>query len=154
VAARNETPVVLMHSQGDPSTMQKDPRYGDVLLEVYDYLDARIAACEDAGIPRDRIMVDPGIGFGKTYEHNLELIRGLSLFHGLGCPILLGVSRKSTIGRLSGGVEAGERLPGSLAVGLWGLSQGVQALRVHDVHETRLAVDAWFALSGTGDGQP
>ncbi|HEU0221500.1 MAG TPA: dihydropteroate synthase [Paracoccaceae bacterium] len=140
-------PVILMHAQGDPKTMQADPRYEDVLLDVYDWLEARIAACEAAGIPRARLMVDPGIGFGKTLAHNLALIRGLSLFHGLGCPVLLGVSRKGFIGALTGVREAGQRLGGSVAAGLAGLDQGAQILRVHDVGVTKQAIDVWLALN-------
>jgi len=100
VVARSGCPVVLMHHQGTPETMQKDPRYGDVLIEVYDWLETRIAAAEAAGVPRDRMLIDPGIGFGKTMAHSLALLNGLSLFHGLGCPIVLGASRKRIIGAL------------------------------------------------------
>jgi dihydropteroate synthase len=139
--------VCLMHAQGDPRTMQENPRYGDVLLDVYDFLELRIAAAEDAGIDRVRIVVDPGIGFGKTLEHNLALIRRLSLFHGLGCAVMLGVSRKRFIGRLSRVEEAARRAPGSVAAGLAGLAQGVQILRVHDVAETRQALDVWRAIA-------
>ena len=139
--------VCLMHAQGDPRTMQENPRYGDVLLDVYDFLELRIAAAEDAGIDRVRIVVDPGIGFGKTLEHNLALIRRLSLFHGLGCAVMLGVSRKRFIGTLSGVSEAGQRAPGSIAAGLAGLAQGAQILRVHDVAETRQALDVWRAIA-------
>jgi dihydropteroate synthase len=135
-------PVVLMHAQGDPRTMQDDPRYDDVVLDVYDWLGARIEACERAGIPRSRLIVDPGIGFGKTLAHNLALLGALSLFHGLGCPILLGASRKSFIGRLTG-AGANDRLPGSLAAALLAVAQGVQILRVHDVAATRQALAVW-----------
>ncbi|HWE15717.1 MAG TPA: dihydropteroate synthase [Hyphomicrobiaceae bacterium] len=142
VAAEAGLPVVLMHAQGDPRTMQLDPRYDDVVLDVYDWLDARIAACEDAGIARDRLIVDPGIGFGKTLAHNLALLGSLSVFHGLGCPILLGASRKSFIGKLSG-AAADQRAPGSVAAALLGAAQGVQILRVHDVAATRQALTVW-----------
>jgi dihydropteroate synthase len=155
VAARTGAPVILMHAQGTPATMQRAPRYDDVLLDVYDWLAARIAAAEAAGIARDRLMVDPGIGFGKTLEHNLALIRGLSLFHGLGCPILLGASRKRFIGTIGGQEVAEQRMPGSLAVALAGAAQGVQLLRVHDVGETRQALALWQAITTsnqTGDG--
>ncbi|MEM0944702.1 MAG: dihydropteroate synthase, partial [Pseudomonadota bacterium] len=138
----------LMHAQGDPRTMQANPRYGDVLLDVYDFLEAQVTAAEVAGIERSRIIVDPGIGFGKTLAHNMALIRGLSLFHALGCPVLLGASRKRFIGTLSGEVEASRRAPGSIAVGLWGLGQGVQMLRVHDVSETVQALKVWVAIGG------
>ena len=144
--ARDASAICLMHAQGDPQTMQDAPHYDDVLLDVYDFLEYRIAACEMAGIARDRIVVDPGIGFGKTLAHNLALLRGLSLFHGLGCPVMLGVSRKGTIGQLSGQPEAAKRAPGSIAAGLAGLEQGVQILRVHDVAETVQAVRVWAAL--------
>ena len=145
VAAESGLPVVLMHAQGDPRTMQIDPRYDDVVLDVYDWLEARIAACEAAGIARDRIVVDPGIGFGKTRDHNLALIGSLGILHGLGCPILLGASRKSFVGRLSGGAPAAGRMPGSVAAALLGAAQGVQVLRVHDVAATRQALAVWEA---------
>ncbi|MEM9369584.1 MAG: dihydropteroate synthase [Pseudomonadota bacterium] len=136
----------LMHALGDPRTMQNDPRYDHVLLDVYDFLEQRAAAAEAAGIPRDRILVDPGIGFGKTLEHNLTLMRGLGLFHGLGCPILLGASRKRFIGTISGEPVADRRAPGSVAAALWGAGQGVQMIRVHDVAETSQALRVWEAL--------
>lgn len=143
-----QAPVCLMHAQGTPQTMQADPQYEDVLLDVYDFLAAKVAEAEAAGIPRDRIMVDPGIGFGKTLDHNLTLIRGLSLFHGLGCPILLGVSRKKFIGTLGGEADAARRAPGSVAVALAGVAQGAQVLRVHDVWETRQAMTLWRSVTG------
>jgi dihydropteroate synthase len=142
-AAQMGLPVVLMHARGDPRTMQNDPRYDDVVLDVYDWLEARISACEAAGIPRARLIVDPGIGFGKTLAHNLALLASLSIFHGLGCPILLGASRKSFIGRLAGGAAPDQRIPGSLAAALVGVAQGVQILRVHDVAATRQALAVW-----------
>ncbi|MBL4750805.1 MAG: dihydropteroate synthase [Amylibacter sp.] len=138
--------VCLMHSPSDPKTMQNDPIYANVLLDIYDHLEQRVAACIDAGLPKDRIIVDPGIGFGKTLDHNLQLIRGLSLFHGLGCPVLLGVSRKRFIGTLGDAQEPADRVPGSLAIGLEGLRQGVQFLRVHDVWQTRQAINLWKTI--------
>lgn len=146
VAAASDAPVILMHAQGDPRTMQAAPRYDDCLLDVYDWLAARIAACESAGIARARIVADPGIGFGKTLAHNLELLAGLTLLHGLGVPLLLGASRKSFIGRLTGEKSAGARVPGSIAAALAGATQGVQILRVHDVAETRQALTVWEAM--------
>lgn len=151
VVARAGVPVVLMHARGTPATMQDDPVYDDVLLDVYDFLAARIAAAEAAGIARERIVVDPGIGFGKTVAHNLALIRGLALFHGLGCPILLGASRKRFIGVVGGEAQADRRVAGSLAVALTGVGQGAQILRVHDVNETRQALALWQAIT-LGDG--
>ena len=146
VAAAASGPVVLMHSRGEPATMQQDPTYDDVLLDVFDALAGRIAACEAAGIDRARLIVDPGIGFAKSLRHNLDLIDGLSLFHSLGCPLLLGVSRKTFIGALSRGEPPDGRLAGSLAAALAGLDRGGQVLRVHDVAETRQAVAVWQGL--------
>jgi dihydropteroate synthase len=146
-ASETGLPVVLMHAQGDPRTMQDDPRYDDVVLDVYDWLGARIDACERAGIARSRLIVDPGIGFGKTLAHNLALLGALSIFHGLGCAVMLGASRKSFIGRLTGaGVD--DRLPGSLAAALLAVAQGVQILRVHDVAATRQALAVWDGAHG------
>ncbi len=146
VAAASSAPIVLMHAQGDPRTMQAAPRYDDCLLDVYDWLAARIAACEAAGIARARLAVDPGIGFGKTLDHNLELMAGLSMFHGLGAPVLLGASRKRFIGALTGVKAAHERVAGSIAAALQGAAQGAQILRVHDVAETRQALAVWEAM--------
>ena len=145
VAARG-APVVFMHHQGDPGTMQQDPRYGDVLIEVYDWLEARIEAAVAAGIDRARILIDPGIGFGKTLRHNLAILNGLSLFHGLGCPIVLGASRKRLIGALSNEAPVEARLGGSVAVALLGAAQGVQLVRVHDAFETVQALRVWRGL--------
>lgn len=145
VAADTGLPVILMHAQGDPKTMQDDPAYGDVVLEVYDILKARIALCEEAGISRDRIIADPGIGFGKTFEHNLNLLQSISLFHGLGVPVMAGVSRKKFIGTLTGEAEPARRVSGSLGGALAAVSQGVQLLRVHDVKDTVHALAVWQA---------
>ena len=145
LVARAEVPVILMHSIATPATMQDDPVYDDVLLDVYDALAARLAEAEAAGIPRTRIAVDPGIGFGKTLAHNLALLARLSLFHSLGVPVLLGASRKRFIGTLSGEEDAARRMPGSLAVALAGVAQGIQMIRVHDVAETRAALTLWQA---------
>ncbi|MEE9453491.1 MAG: dihydropteroate synthase [Paracoccaceae bacterium] len=147
LAARHRVPVVLMHAAGDPKTMQDSPEYSDVLLDVYDYLVARIKVCIAAEIPRRNIIIDPGIGFGKTLTHNLALLRGISLFHTLGCPILLGASRKSLIGTLGHAPNPADRLPGSLAIALYALNQGVQMLRVHDIAETKQAIRLWAALN-------
>jgi dihydropteroate synthase len=145
-ASDHALPVCVMHAQGTPETMQADPTYEDVALDIYDWLGARVAALTALGIPHGAIIVDPGIGFGKTQAHNLRLLRTLSLFHGLGCPILLGASRKRFIGDLSRTPEARDRVPGSLAVALGAVAQGAQILRVHDVAETRAALDLWQAV--------
>jgi dihydropteroate synthase len=150
-AAATGLAVVLMHSAGEPRLMQHDPVYDHPALDVCDHLERRIAACEAAGISRARIAVDPGIGFGKTPAHNLRLIGWLALLHGLGCPVLIGVSRKSTIARVAGGMaeDPQARLPGSLALGHAALDQGAQVLRVHDVAETAQALALWQALGET-----
>ncbi|NVK15765.1 MAG: dihydropteroate synthase [Rhodobacteraceae bacterium] len=146
LAAQASVPVCIMHAQGDPATMQDDPQYGNVLLDVYDFLSDQIDRLEAIGVVREQIVVDPGIGFGKTQEHNLTLLRNLSLFHGLGCPVLLGVSRKKFIGTIGDAPRADARAPGSIAVGLAALAQGVQFLRVHDVAETVQALRLWQAV--------
>lgn len=148
VIARAGVPLCLMHAQGTPQTMQADPRYDDVLLDVYDHLAARIIHAESAGIPRDRIVIDPGIGFGKTTAHNIRLLPGMALFHALGCPILLGASRKGFIGVIGNAPDVADRLPGSLAVALHAVTQGVQIIRVHDTQSTRQAFDLQQALTG------
>jgi dihydropteroate synthase len=147
VVAGADCPVVLMHAQGTPQTMQADPRYDDVLLDVYDWLAARIDVAVAAGIKRERIAIDPGIGFGKTTAHNLALLQRLSLFHALGCPILLGASRKRFIGTIGQADDPQARMPGSVAVALAGIAQGVQMIRVHDVSETRQAMRVWMAVN-------
>ncbi|WP_419827993.1 dihydropteroate synthase [Sphingomonas sp.] len=139
-------PVVLMHHQGTPETMQKDPRYRDALLDVYDWLEARVEAAVAAGIARERLLIDPGIGFGKALRHNLQVLNGLSMLQGLGLPIVLGASRKRTVAALTGEVPVGQRLGGSLALALAGAHQGVQLLRVHDVFETVQALRVWRGL--------
>ncbi len=144
--------VCLMHTQGLPETMQDDPRYDDVLLDVYDALADRIARAEAAGIPRARIVVDPGIGFGKTQAHNLAILRRISLFHGLGVPVLLGVSRKRFIGAIGGAEAADARDPGTLAVTLAAVAQGIQIHRVHDVAGTRQGLSLWQAITNKETG--
>jgi dihydropteroate synthase len=146
VAAESGAPIVLMHAQGDPRTMQAAPSYDDCALDVYDWLAARIDACTAAGIDRGHLIADPGIGFGKTLDHNLELLAGLSLFHGLGVPVMLGASRKSFIGALTGVKVASDRVAGSVAAALHGAAQGAQILRVHDVAETRQALAVWESM--------
>ncbi|PIE13673.1 MAG: dihydropteroate synthase [Rhodobacterales bacterium] len=150
--AEHGLPVCVMHAQGDPETMHVNPRYDNVLLDVYDFLEAQLVMLGELGIPRSRIMLDPGIGFGKTIAHNLALLNGISLFHSLGCAILLGVSRKGFIREIGAAPVPAERAPGSIAVGLAALAQGVQILRVHDVKETRQALNLWQAVM-TGEYQ-
>jgi dihydropteroate synthase len=142
--ADTDCAVCLMHKKGEPATMQQDPSYADVVAEVRQYLATRIAACEIAGIERDRIVVDPGFGFGKTPAHNFRLLRELPAIAGLGLPVLAGWSRKSALGAATGR-PAGERLAGSLAAALLALQAGATILRVHDIKETRDVVAVWQA---------
>lgn len=146
VASASSVPVVLMHHQGAPETMQHDPRYEDVLVEVYEWLEDRITAATEAGIPRNRILIDVGFGFGKNVGHNLELMNNLAIFHSLGCPIVTGASRKRTIGALSGEAPVDQRLGGSIAFALKAVEQGAQVVRVHDVFETVQALKVWRGL--------
>ncbi len=153
LCAARGAPVCVIHAQGDPETMQENPHYENVLLDVYDFLNTQIGTLDDLGIPRTRIVADPGIGFGKTLEHNLALLARLSLFHGLGVPLLLGASRKGFIGTLSGASQPDQRMPGSLAVALAALKHGTQFVRVHDVSETSQAIALWRAsVAGSADG--
>jgi dihydropteroate synthase len=133
-------PVVLMHAQGDPRTMQLSPRYDDVALDVYDVLAGRIAACEAAGIPRSRIIADPGIGFGKTFRHNVDLLHQIALFHGLGVALLAGLSRKAFVGALTGEKVAANRGIGSAGGAVHAILNGVHIIRVHDVKSTVAAL--------------
>ena len=147
VAAELGCEVALMHMQGDPRTMQQDPRYDDVTQDVLAFMMERIAAAAEAGVLGERIWLDPGIGFGKRPEHNLGLMRRLDLFVETGFPVLLGVSRKRFIRSIDDtAVEADDRLGGSLAGALWGAAKRVAAVRVHDVRETVQALKVWAAI--------
>ena len=134
-----------MHIQGTPDTMQDDPAYHLASVDIYRWLEARVAACEAAGITRSRIAVDPGIGFGKTDAHNMEILDRAGMFHGLGCAVAIGVSRKSFIGRIAGVQAPKDRLPGTLAATSIAVSRGVQIHRVHDVGAVRQALEVWDA---------
>jgi dihydropteroate synthase len=146
VIVKYKAHICLMHSNGDPETMQIAPYYDNVLLDVYDSLSLRIVEAEKAGIPKSRIVIDPGIGFGKNIDHNLALLKRLSLFHSLGCKVLLGASRKKFIGLIGQEKIPSKRALGSVAVGLEALRQGVQVLRVHDIAEHHQAVALWSAM--------
>jgi len=151
VAAETGLPVILMHAQGDPKTMNNDPQYGDVVLDVFDFLESRISACEAAGIPRSKLVVDPGIGFGKHLPHNVAVMERLALYHALGVPLLLGASRKKLIDHISDVPDPEDRVPGSIAAALAGAAQGVQIVRVHDVAATRQALSVWQAVTAGSD---
>ncbi|MBI4031775.1 MAG: dihydropteroate synthase [Proteobacteria bacterium] len=145
-AAAAKVPVCLMHMQGDPQSMQKAPQYDDVVKDVFDFLNRRIAACEATGIDRSLVVADPGIGFGKTFEHNMEILRNIAQFRKLDVPILVGVSRKSVIGRITGEDDPARRAAGSVAAALWCLRQGASLFRVHDVAQTKQAFRVASAL--------
>ncbi|MFP5382992.1 MAG: dihydropteroate synthase [Gammaproteobacteria bacterium] len=144
-------PVCLMHMSGEPDTMQQDPYYDDVVAEVRDFLLQRVAACVAGGIPRARLVLDPGFGFGKTLEHNLALLRRLDELVGAGLPVLAGLSRKSMIGALLGGRPVGERLHGSVAAAMVAAMRGACILRVHDVGPTADALKVLAATARNGN---
>ncbi|MBI3419616.1 MAG: dihydropteroate synthase [Proteobacteria bacterium] len=139
IAKEAKVPVILMH-------MQAKTEYAEVAQDVFNYLKARIDACVAAGVPKEWLVIDPGIGFGKTPKQSAELLGKCALFHQLGVPVMIGASRKSFIGALAGAAQPDNRLPGSIAAALYAAQQGVQILRVHDVKETRQALKLWQAL--------
>ncbi|MCB1033466.1 MAG: dihydropteroate synthase [Acidobacteria bacterium] len=158
-AAEADCPLILMHSRGELRSMQKQIRFRDVLAEVREELDQGRERAASLGLDPAQVVLDPGIGFGKTYEQNLELVAGLDVFRELGSPLLLGTSRKSFIGRFSAGeglepLPPSERLPGSLATVAWAAAQGVEMVRVHDVAETVQFLNMWSALRTARGGTP
>lgn len=153
LCGERDVPVVLMHAKGLPADMQDNPQYGDVVDEVLAFLEERIAYAEGQGVRSERIITDPGIGFGKTEGHNLALLENLASFHDLGLPVLLGASRKRFIGAIGKAPEAKDRLGGSLAVALHGAAQGMHILRVHDTAETIQALRLFEAMNGVDQGE-
>lgn len=147
VAVDSQVPVMIMHMQGEPQTMQANPTYQDCVLDIYDYLSERIQTCVAAGIKMENICVDPGVGFGKTLDHNAQIMKYLDMYHGLGCNVLLGASRKSFIEKICPGVAAKDRLAGSLTAAIFGAQNKAQIVRVHDVAETCQALDVWATLN-------
>lgn len=152
-AAATGLPVCLMHMQGEPRTMQTAPQYDDVVADILNYLEHRLAHCEHAGMARGRLLVDPGFGFGKTLRHNLELLRGLQRFEALGVPVLVGISRKSMLGTLTGR-PVDERLAGSLAAAVLAAERGARVIRVHDVAATVDALKIWQAVTDVDAAAP
>jgi len=146
VVAKTQASVVLMHMQGTPDTMQDNPTYQDASTQVLNALRGRVEMCLRAGIAKHRIAVDPGIGFGKTVENNLQILQRLKIYKDLDLPVLLGVSRKSFIGAIAFEPDAQKRLPGSIAAALWAVEQGAHMLRVHDVTQTVQALNIWSAI--------
>ncbi len=149
-AAATGLPICLMHMRGDPATMQCAPSYTDVVSEVVDFLQGRIAVCEAQGIGRERLLLDPGFGFGKSVEHNLQLLQGLPMITALGFPVLVGLSRKSLIGKMIGR-DVAQRLPASLGLAVLAVERGAAIVRTHDVAATADAVAMWVALNELGD---
>lgn len=149
VAAGANVPIILMHSQGTPRTMQKNPSYTNVIEDIYAFFEERLEACKTARIEKKNLILDVGIGFGKTLEHNVLLLGNIKRFQDLGCPLLLGTSRKGFIGALSQNEPPESRQGGSLASALWGLSQGVQIFRVHDVAQTAQAFAVYRAIEAS-----
>lgn len=147
IVAKSQCPVILMHMVGTPETMQSKATYNDVVQEIYNYLKMRIDVCLNAGIKFENIMCDPGIGFGKTLDNNLDIIKNIDKFHDLNCPILLGASRKSFIEKICPNTPADQRMAGSIATALYAFEMGVQIFRVHDVAETAQAFAVWQRIS-------
>ena len=152
-AAELDAVVCLMHMQGEPRSMQEDPFYDDVVGEIHRFLSDRVLACQFAGIDKKRIVVDPGFGFGKTLAHNLELLANLERFAEI-APVLVGLSRKSMIGEVTGRKQADDRVAGSIAAALISVQRGASIVRVHDVAETRDVLAVWQGLSGLGPRKP
>ena len=146
VLKKSKTPFVIQHSQGTPEKMQKNPKYKNELLDIYDFFEQKIKFLRSMGIKHNNIMIDPGIGFGKNLKHNMNLIRSVSIFHTLGFPILLGLSRKRFIKDLSGKNDSKERLGGTVASSMYTIMQGVQVLRIHDVNELRQSIKVFKEL--------
>jgi dihydropteroate synthase len=147
--AGSDAGICLMHMQGEPRTMQANPEYGDVVDEVCDFLAARIAACEQAGIARERLLIDPGFGFGKTVGHNYTLLRELRRIAGLGVPLLAGLSRKSMLGAVTGRDNGAARMPASVAAAVLAAERGASVIRVHDVAATKDALAVLLAMEGS-----
>ena len=145
--SKYKLPVCVMHMKGSPENMQNNPKYKNILIDVFDFLENQIGVLVQAGISRDHIIADVGIGFGKNKGHNLTLIKNISLFHGLGVPLLLGVSRKSIISNVARVEKMSDRVHGSISLAISALGQGVQLFRVHDVAETKQAFDLWVAVN-------
>jgi dihydropteroate synthase len=143
VVKNSNKTIILNHSQGIPENMQDNPIYNNVLLDIYDYFEKKIKFLKENGIKDEQIIIDPGIGFGKTLDHNLQIISKISLFHSLGYPVMIGASRKSFIGKIMGEKDTPQRLGGSIASVLHSYLQGIQLFRVHDIQETREALKVY-----------
>ena len=146
ILKKHKTPFVIQHSQGTPENMQNNPKYKNELLDIYDFFEEKIKFLRSEGIKHNNIILDPGIGFGKNLKHNMNLIKSVSIFHTLGFPVLLGLSRKKFIKDLSGKNDTKERLGGTIASSLYSMMQGVQILRIHDVNELTQSIKVFKQL--------
>ena len=146
ILKRYKVPFVLQHSQGNPDTMQKNPKYQNVLLDIYDFFEEKIKFLRKIGIKHNNIILDPGIGFGKNLKHNMTIIKNISIYHSLGLPILLGISKKRYIKELSGKNDSMSRVGGTVSASIFGMMQGVQMIRVHDVNEINQSIKVFKEL--------
>ena len=146
ILKKTKIPFILQHSFGNPDVMQKNPKYKNVLLDIYDFFEKKIELLRKKGINHNNIIIDPGIGFGKNLKHNITIIKNISIYHSLGFPILLGVSRKKYIKELSGMNESSSRLGGTISTSIFLMTQGVQMLRVHDVNEVMQSIKVFKEL--------
>ena len=146
ILKKYKTPFVLQHSQGNPETMQKNPKYKNVVLDIYDFFEEKIKLLRNEGIKHNNIILDPGIGFGKNLKHNITIIKNISIYHSLGLPILLGVSRKKFIKDLSKNNDSFSRVGGTVSANIFAMMQGVQILRVHDVNEINQSIKVFKEL--------
>ena len=146
ILKKTGVPFVLHHMKGNPKTMQKNPKYKNVLLDIYDFFEKKILEIRNRGINHNNIILDPGIGFGKNLKHNLTILKGISIFHSLGFPIMLGLSRKKFIKELSGINDSKSRIGGTISSSLYAMMQGVQILRVHDVNEVNQSIRVFKSL--------
>ena len=147
ILKKYKTPFVIHHMQGTPKNMQKNPKYKNVLLDIYDFFENKIKNVRSLGIKHNNIILDPGIGFGKNLKQNMTLINNISIFHSLGFPIMLGISRKRFIKDLSGNNDSKERLGGTISSSLFAMMHGVQILRVHDVNEVKQSIKVFKSLN-------
>jgi len=147
ILKKTGAPFVLHHMKGNPKTMQKNPKYKNVLLDIYDFFEKKILEIRRKGINHNNIIIDPGIGFGKNLKHNLTILKDISIFHSLGFPVMLGVSRKKFIKELSGINDSKSRIGGTISSSLYTMMQGVQILRVHDVNEVNQSIRVFKSLN-------
>ena len=147
ILKKTNIPFVIHHMQGTPKTMQKNPKYKNVVLDIYDFFENKINQIRSKGIKHNNIILDPGIGFGKNLKHNITILNNISIFHSLGFPVMLGISRKKFIKDLSGKNDSKERLGGTISSSLYAMMQGIQILRVHDVNEVNQSIKVFRSLN-------